>query len=65
MRRSRDELSELEKAGMEGALCRCRALAKQIDDALCETLLQDVSLLAELQASLDHAVSLLKKRDGR
>ena len=65
---SRASLSALEKAGMEAALNRCRALAQRIECDLlnrrCEHFV-DVASLAEFQAALERAASVLKRKSRR
>jgi hypothetical protein len=60
-----EKASDLDRVGIEGALRRCHELAKRIEEALCKTPLQDAMLLAEVHASLDHAASLLEKKDSQ
>jgi hypothetical protein len=56
-------LSEIEKRGAAAALDKCRVLAERIDGDLrnkkLRHLLNNISLLAEFQLSLDRAASLL------
>jgi hypothetical protein len=56
-------LTDREKAGMEGALNRCRELTRQIEAEL-ETKkmeeIRDVRALAELHASLERAAEVLR-----
>ena len=54
-----------EKAGVEAALNRCRALAGQIESELRKKRpkqLLDKALLADLCASLEHAVDVLGQK---
>jgi hypothetical protein len=60
-----DNLDATEKAGMEAALNRCRVLAGQIESLLRNKRpehLLDKALLADLCASLEHAVDVLQKK---
>jgi len=61
-------LSALEKAGIEAALNRCRALAQQIEGELrirrSERFADPVSL-AELQAALERAAWVLEQKSRR
>jgi hypothetical protein len=67
--RNEEELSEFdmldatEKAAMEGALNRCRALVNKVVRELGEKKYEDFAnslLLADFQASLQHAAELLE-----
>jgi hypothetical protein len=61
-----DNLEATEKAGIEGALNRCRALAAQIASELCNKrpkLLLDKVSLADVCASLEQAVDVLGQKD--
>jgi hypothetical protein len=58
-------LSALEKAGIEAALNRCRALAQQIEGDLRvrrSERFADLVSLAELQAALERAAWVLERR---
>ena len=60
-----DALDVTEKAAMEGALNRCRALVDKIVSELCEKKSGDfVSILslADFQASLEHAAEVLEQK---
>ena len=60
-----DNLDATEKAGMEAALNRCRVLAGQIESLLRNKRpehLLDKALLADLCASLEHAVDVLGQK---
>ena len=60
-----DGLDATEKPGTEAALNRCRALAGQIESELGEKRpkqLLDKALLADLCASLEHAVDVLRQK---
>ena len=62
-RRIKRLVSAIEKRGIEGALDRCRVLVDQINRALRDKesghLFNDVPSLAEFQASIERAASLL------
>jgi hypothetical protein len=69
--RKNEELSEFdmldvpEKAALEGALNRCRALVDQVARELCEKKSGDfasILSLADFQASLEHAAELLGQK---
>jgi hypothetical protein len=57
------KLSDIEKRGAAGALDRCRVLADEINRELHTTkvrqLVDDPSLLAELQVAIERAASVL------
>jgi hypothetical protein len=58
-------LSALEKAGIEAALNRCRALAQQIEGELGvrrSERFTDLVSLAELQAALERAAWVLERK---
>jgi hypothetical protein len=61
-------LDATEKAGIEGALNRCRRLAAQIESELCnkrhERFVDKLSL-ADLCASLEHAADVLGQKGRR
>ena len=60
-----DSLDAIEKAAVEAALNRCRVLAGQIESLLRNTRpehLLDKALLADLCASLEHAVDVLGQK---
>ena len=60
-----DALDVTEKAAMEGALNRCRALVDKIVSELCEKKSGDfasVLSLADFQASLEHAAKVLEQK---
>jgi hypothetical protein len=61
-------LSALEKAGIEAALNRCRALAQQIEGELGvgrSERFADLVSLAELQAALERAAWVLERKSRR
>src|SRR5262245_38688593 len=61
-------LSALEKAGIEAALNRCRALAQQIEGELRirrSERFADLVSLAELQAALERAAWVLERKSRR
>ena len=61
-------LSALEKAGIEAALNRCRALAQQIEGELGvrrSERFTDLVSLAELQAALERAAWVLERKSRR
>ena len=69
--RKNEELSEFdmldvpEKAAMEGALNRCRALVDKLASELCEKKSGDfasILSLADVQASLEHAAEVLEQK---
>ena len=63
-RMTRASLSAIEKAGIEAALDRCRALAQQIQCNLRHRKaehLVDVWALADFQAALERAASVLEQ----
>ena len=69
--RKKEEVSEFdmldvtEKAATEGALNRCRALVDQVARELCEKKPEDFAdslLLADFQASLEHAAEVLEQK---
>ena len=63
-----DALNATEKAGIDAALNRCRALAAQIANELRNKKPQhfvDKSSLADLCASLEHAADVLRQKARR
>ncbi len=63
-----ENLDVREKGAVEAALNRCRALAGQIESELRKKRpehLLDKALLADLCASLEHAVDVLQKKKKR
>jgi hypothetical protein len=59
MSREFDGLDATEKAGIEGALNRCRALAAQIASELRSRSFVDKLSLSDFYASLEHAADVL------
>jgi len=62
------ELTAKEKAGMEGALNRCRELTRQIEAQLMTKKLEeirDVMALADLHASLERAAEVLRLKNAQ
>jgi|tagenome__1003787_1003787.scaffolds.fasta_scaffold18098307_1 hypothetical protein len=60
-------VSAKEKAGMEGALNRCRALTRQIETELVTRTpeeIRDVIALADLHASLERAAEVLSTQSS-
>ena len=60
-----DALDVTEKAAMEGALNRCRALVDQVERKLGERKPEDFAnslRLADFQASLEHAAEILEQK---
>ena len=60
-----DSLDAIEKAAVEAALHKCRGLASQIESELRNKRprhLLDKALLADLCASLEHAVDILGQK---
>jgi hypothetical protein len=65
---SRASLSAVEKAGTEAALNRCRALAQRIECELRNRRSEhfaDLASLAEFQAALERAASVLERKSRR
>jgi hypothetical protein len=63
-----ESLDASEKAAVEAALNRCRALAGQIESELRKKRpghLLDKALLVDLCVSLEHAVDVLQKKKKR
>jgi hypothetical protein len=63
-----ESLSALEKAGIEAALNRCRALAEQIEGELRvrrSERFADLVSLAELQVALERAAWVLERKSRR
>jgi hypothetical protein len=61
--KARPDLTEREKAGMEGALNRCRELTLRIEAELRTKKMEeipDVMALAELHVSLERAAEVLR-----
>ena len=60
-----DSLDAIEKAGVKGALNRCRTLAAQIESKLRNKRPEhfvDKSSLADFYASLEHAAGVLEQK---
>jgi hypothetical protein len=62
------DLTAKEKAGMDGALNRCRELARQIETQLMTKRteeIRDVMALADLHASLERAAEVLRLKNAQ
>jgi hypothetical protein len=62
------DLTDREKAGMEGALNRCRELTRQIEAELMTKKMEqirDVMALADLHASLERAAEVLRAQSAK
>jgi hypothetical protein len=62
------DLTDREKAGMEGALNRCRQLTSQIEKQLMAKRSEDlrhVRALADLHASLERAAEVLRAQSAK